>query len=84
MVEHVIGNDGVVSPILISGTNKTKDRFYTGLFVLNAYRWQKRIYDDCVSNPKVRSRHRRAQLSEAAETVVSRQARDNLFSDTIF
>ena len=32
MVEHVIGNDGVVSPILTSGTSFLLSPFYKGFF----------------------------------------------------
>lgn len=50
VVEHVIGNDGVVSPILISGTNKTKRPVVRpAFFVLNAYRWQERTDDKIAS-----------------------------------
>ena len=34
MVEHVIGNDGVESPILFSGTNAKKPALWGGFFAL--------------------------------------------------
>ena len=69
VVEHVIGNDGVVSPILISGTNKTKKTgCKAGLLCFKCVSVAETdLRQDCVSNPKVRNRHRRAKICEAAE-----------------
>ena len=35
VVEHVIGNDGVESPILFSGTNAKEPRLYGGAFCID-------------------------------------------------
>ena len=45
VVEHVIGNDGVVSPILISGTSNKKKSTRSGALFFTLYRWQERAYE---------------------------------------
>jgi len=66
---------------LFSGTNAKKPALVAGFFALTQV-VEADFRRDCASNPKVWSRHRRARMSEAAET--SRAiARDNLFSGTI-
>jgi len=53
----------------LSRTIKTKkDRFIPAFFVLNVSSEKIGLSRDCVSNPKVRSRLRRAIFCEAAET----------------
>ena len=62
VVEHVIGNDGVVSPILISGTINKKDT-REGVFFI-----------DTVSLAEADLRGRRKSGAEVAERIYARSA----------
>ena len=51
VVEHVIGNDGVVSPILISGTINKKASISEVFLLMRIGDKKKDLRHDCMSNP---------------------------------
>ena len=71
MVEHVIGNDGVESPILFSGTNARNPPFVAGFS--HWYRRQERTFGGKESPESTSS----SEFLRDGGDVVSRQAKDN-------